>query len=351
MWTQFSSCYYQKGDISHKSICAFDYDNTLCELMTSNPLPNVLQILYHISNYHNIIIFSNQKGVSLGKCTDLEVQRRFDEFSQKCSFNPTIIYSTKDDEYRKPMDGMWRLSLSFFGEDAMYEYYCGDAAGRKTDFSISDLYFANNCNIIFKTPEQIFQNGSDLIGTNIKKISPLYKDDMWYKGVLSNPREIVNTIKPIDVTLTPKTLVMMVGPQGSGKSTMTKHLSKSYKTGIINRDTQKTMNHMKKAFNKFSKERDIIVIDNTNNTFVNRNMWRDQLPDWNYVIIYFDISKTISFHMTKYRAYFTNKIISKIPIHSYYKHLEPPSESDCDVFIHLKEPVSDYTMNQNLRFV
>ena len=98
MWSSFGSCFYQTGDISHKSICAFDYDNTLCELMTSNPLPNVLQILYHISNYHNIIIFSNQKGVSLGKCTNIEVQRRFDEFSQKCSFNPTIIYSTKDDE-------------------------------------------------------------------------------------------------------------------------------------------------------------------------------------------------------------------------------------------------------------
>ena len=111
------------------------------------------------------------------------------------------------------------------------------------------------------------------------------------------------------------------------------------------------MKHMKQECIRFSKERDIIVIDNTNNTFMNRNMWREQLPDWNYVIIYFDISKTISFHMTKYRASFTNKIISKIPIHSYYKHLEPPSESDCDVFIHLTEAVSDYTMNQKLRFV
>ncbi|CAI4048480.1 polynucleotide 3'-phosphatase SKDI_13G2850 [Saccharomyces kudriavzevii IFO 1802] len=36
-------------------------------------------------------------------------------------------------------------------------YYCGDAAGRKNDFSDSDKNFAENLNVEFKYPEEIFQ--------------------------------------------------------------------------------------------------------------------------------------------------------------------------------------------------
>ncbi|CCH59762.1 hypothetical protein TBLA_0B09450 [Henningerozyma blattae CBS 6284] len=35
-------------------------------------------------------------------------------------------------------------------------YYCGDAGGRPNDHSDSDLQFAQNLNIEFKTPEQVF---------------------------------------------------------------------------------------------------------------------------------------------------------------------------------------------------
>ena len=35
-------------------------------------------------------------------------------------------------------------------------YYCGDALGRKRDFSDTDLKFALNCNFKFSTPEKFF---------------------------------------------------------------------------------------------------------------------------------------------------------------------------------------------------
>ena len=53
------------------------------------------------------------------------------------------------------MTGMFDLMISLLNPINV-EYYCGDAAGRKGDFSRSDLYFANNCNILFKTPEEVF---------------------------------------------------------------------------------------------------------------------------------------------------------------------------------------------------
>jgi len=351
MWKKHKSCFFKVGDYSGRKICAFDYDDTLCSLWTSNPLPNVVYTLQTLSEYYDILIFSNQKGVSLGKSTNLEVQRRFDEFCNNNNLSPTIIYSTKDDEYRKPMDGMWRLSLSLFGEDIQYEYYCGDACGRQGDFSISDLYFANNCNISFRTPEDVFQNKITAIGTNIKKISSLYTKDIWSEGMLMNKRPLIKTKKPFSIEIEPKTLIMMVGPQGSGKSTMAKHILKTYQGGIINRDTQKTVSVMDKEFERLQKEANVIIIDNTNPTLETRNGWRERLPSWNYMILYFDIPKDITFHMTKYRAFYTGNTLGKIPIHTYYKRLEPPTFSECSQLISITKNITEHTMNHNLRFI
>ena len=46
----------------------------------------------------------------------------------------------------------------------------------------------------------------------------------------------------------------MVGPQASGKSTISRYLAKKYSLGQINGDTQKTKSAMKKAFQKYQFE-------------------------------------------------------------------------------------------------
>lgn len=57
--------------------------------------------------------------------------------------------------------------------DLAESFYCGDAAGRpargttKKDFSDSDLKFALNIGIQFKTPEQVFLNEED---NNVPKV-------------------------------------------------------------------------------------------------------------------------------------------------------------------------------------
>ncbi|KOG97488.1 polynucleotide 3'-phosphatase [Saccharomyces eubayanus] len=73
------------------------------------------------------------------------------------------------EKVRKPMTGM----ADFFERDIHnaygvsesppittrlnWIYYCGDAAGRKKDFSDSDKKFAENLNVVFKYPEEVFQ--------------------------------------------------------------------------------------------------------------------------------------------------------------------------------------------------
>ncbi|OBA26818.1 PNK3P-domain-containing protein [Hanseniaspora valbyensis NRRL Y-1626] len=61
--------------------------------------------------------------------------------------------------YRKPRIGMLQELYKDFNSvitKKSIKFYAGDAAGRPGDYSDSDKVFAEQCKIIFKTPEEIF---------------------------------------------------------------------------------------------------------------------------------------------------------------------------------------------------
>ena len=92
--------------------------------------------------------------------------------NKKITF-PSLCKSYNNDpeifeKVRKPMTGMadfFRIDIT----DACrvlktvppiklnWVYYCGDAAGRKNDFSDSDIKFAEKLHVEFKYPEEVFQ--------------------------------------------------------------------------------------------------------------------------------------------------------------------------------------------------
>ncbi|CEP61514.1 polynucleotide 3'-phosphatase LALA0_S03e04566g [Lachancea lanzarotensis] len=57
---------------------------------------------------------------------------------------------------RKPNVGMFEEFTKDFGQKFKLEYYCGDAAGRPTDFSDSDKLFALAIEAKFLSPEEVF---------------------------------------------------------------------------------------------------------------------------------------------------------------------------------------------------
>ncbi|CUS22053.1 LAQU0S04e07096g1_1 [Lachancea quebecensis] len=58
---------------------------------------------------------------------------------------------------RKPNVGMYEEFKKDFPGKFELVYYCGDAAGRATDFSDSDKMFAHNLGTVFRTPEEVFK--------------------------------------------------------------------------------------------------------------------------------------------------------------------------------------------------
>jgi bifunctional polynucleotide phosphatase/kinase len=352
-WTHQDSCWYKMNYRGKPNICCFDFDDTLVTLRTSIPRPNVKRILLEIADKCDIVVFSNQKGISTGKSTNKEIQGLMDAFESDIGVPISYIYATDDDNYRKPMRGMYDLIKSLLPTKCSFVYYCGDAAGRLNDFSISDLYFANNVGLPFKTPEDIFQLVHDK-DIGVKKIKDLYKDDVWKDGVLKNPRTII-PIEKVSVSdykfdKSKKNLIIMVGPQGVGKSSLSNYFGKTYSWEIINGDKTGTISKQFKRFETLKKSSSGIIIDNTNSTREIRDKWISKGVGWNITLIYFNIPKHISFHMTQYRMYMGGAKMPSIPIHKYYKSLKAPS-ADEGTIITIENPISKEEFKQDLRFI
>jgi len=146
----------------------------------------------------------------------------------------------------------------------------------------------------------------------------------------------------------------MVGPQACGKSTLSKYLSKKYNLGIINLDTQKTKSKMNKLFEKFKNNQQIngIIIDNTNPDNNTRNYWLSKVNNWKITIIYFNIPKQISIHLTRYRMYHGGSKIPSIAINIYYKKLMIPKYNDSNIKVieYHKPIINSIDFNYKLRF-
>ena len=365
-WKNINNCYYKlQKSYKNKNCLAFDFDDTLVKKNTCNPLPNVIDTLKKlIQNNYNIIVFSNQKGIEKKKTSHEKVQEKMEKFSKLLNNSITFFYAISDDQYRKPCVGMFELFKSL--TESKIEYYCGDAAGRPKDFSISDLYFANNINVQFKLPEEIFNNDyshNNLIATTQKKslTNSLYSNDVWENGFLKNKRNIVCLSENIDLDdvleQNQKYLILLVGPQGSGKTTLRNNIVKKHDFEVINNDTkylpQKTQKQQ--IFDEVEKDssKKGIIIDNTNPLLEGRKSWIELAPNWKVIIIFIDVAKDLSFHSNKYRINHKYSVnIPKIAINIYYKKLQIPTQDECCVLKTINNIVHNGEQyNHNLRFV
>lgn len=151
-------------------VAGFDLDHTLIQpkkgrrfpiyrddwqLLYKNEIPILKQL---VKDGYRIVIFTNQGGI-LKKRTKLEdILYKLDEFIKKVGIPMDYVLSYKYNTYRKPNIGMWQIYKKYSKKRIFKKnsFYCGDAAGRKNDFSDSDKKFAKNIGIEFYIPEKIF---------------------------------------------------------------------------------------------------------------------------------------------------------------------------------------------------
>ena len=366
--TQCKKCYYRGHDLlSKRHILSFDFDDTLVynDMWTKGDnggkiMPNVKDKLNELYINFDIVIFTNQNGILKGKISHEQLQSKIDTFIGDIGIPLTVFYSIDKDNFRKPNIGMYDLCMSF-SKGRYIEYYCGDAAGRvndgsKSDFSASDLYFANNANIVFKTPEEVFLNSDQMILADRKvKALELYSGDIWYNGKLTNSRRLfdVDHIDNIDIPdfdVSKRVLIIMVGPQGSGKSTLSKEISELYDFDIINNDTLKSRRLIDKRFKELHNKCNGIIIDNTNNIESIREYWLSLCKDWNKYVIHIDIEKINSMYLCKYREFCSEISIPSVAIHTYYKRFEEPDCNKDIVLYKYNKAIVSESINFKIRF-
>ena len=209
--------------------------------------------------------------------------------------------------YRKPCLGMFDQFMED-NKSIIDIFYVGDAAGRKGDHSASDAKFAWNAGIEFFTPEAYF-----------------LKEPNKYPDIipLSPPENI-----KLRLSIPEKTVVIFIGPPGSGKSSLALKLQEKYEDlDVISNDQTGSASKSSKMFRMAIKgESPRIIIDNLNASMMNRAEYCEMAKDNEYkvIAIHFALPEEYAKHLNWYRAYTQKvKLIPDIAYTMYKKHYDP----------------------------
>lgn len=343
-------------------IAAFDLDDTLIykTKMTFKLVDNIIinKIKDLVNNNFIIVVFTNQSGMSLNKNFDnslwkKNIEQLVDTLFPLSNFYFSIYAAKKYDLYRKPAIELWNvfknnISNHFIINDhtikiSKKSFYCGDAAGRiapsfykksihktskKGDFSDTDIKFALNIDLPFKTPEELFLQSNQQINENNCTISGF--NPYIYKFKKDNHKNIkLNNIE--------KEMILLIGVPGSGKTTFVKKFLLPQKYVHINNDILKTKSKCLSLLEKSLKNNNLIVVDNTNYLKKTRMEYVLLAKKYNYTIRYIVINCDI--HLAKHMNYVRHiyskgkiPLINNIVYATYKKYYSIPTKDEYDKY-------------------
>jgi bifunctional polynucleotide phosphatase/kinase len=284
----------------------------------------------YLKDGFRIVIISNQSGIKKGKTNEEDWKYKVDQLQILLDIPFLMMAALNTDFNRKPSIGMWKILEEKLNEDVEIDrskcIYVGDAAGRakntigKKDHSDSDYKFALNVGIKFFTPEEFFKG---------MKVTYPKKFDFDPTELKKN-REI-NLEKSLNIP-THQEMIILVGPPGSGKSSLTKNylVPKGYE--IVNNDTLKSAAKCQKVAEESLQQGKSVVIDNTNPGQSTRKLYIDLAKKYKVPVrcFFIKIPKTLSFHLNNLREInvsrqHSSKSVPSVVIHTWYKNIEEPS--------------------------
>lgn len=216
---------------------------------------------------------------------DPTVENRLKEMVDHFNIDVLVLIATERNVYRKP-------GIRFLNDpnipggiptiDPTLSFHCGDAAGRKTDFSDDDLWFANHGRIKFYTPEEVFDPKFDINAKRFFTPIPLPGIDHDFVGALKSFIHCNG--------------IMLVGLPGSGKTYIRNwyidNFSKFKKIIYVNNDSGI------KKFGKYDPDNTFLIVDNTNLTDAHRSVF----ADLKLKIVHIDITAKDSIRGVAYRT-------------------------------------------------
>ncbi len=321
-------------EFEKKPFAGFDIDYTIIKTKSGKIHPknkndweflydNIKDVLKEINKKYNIVFFTNQKRLKKLE-NRADFIEKINEIVKQLDIPINIYISASEGYYRKPFTGLWK---KYINKNSKKSFYCGDAAGRENDFAATDLMFANNLNIQFFTPENIFKKDKKMIEYTL----PDYLTDY------------IGENKELRLEKKKKNLVLMCGYPGCGKSSIAKKL----KYEIASNDELGSESKVKKYVKDCIKEEKNIVIDNVNHTKKNRSKFLElaKKHDYSTTIIYVNNDINFCYYMNQLRTELSDgkkELVPKIAYYTIKKRFEKPDKGESDEFIEISNKVKEY---------
>ena len=335
---------------SDNKIACFDLDGTLIKCKSGKKFPidendwvffsnNVInELRYHYTNKYSIVIVTNQSGLNNNETKFKQWKTKLENICNTINIPIIILSSISHDKYRKPLPSFWFVIENILKKsiDKNTSFYCGDACGRQNDHSDCDIKFATNYGVKFYTPEEFFNK----MVVIVPKINYSVHDEI-IKYTKNNNKKFVKKDRE---------MVLLIGFQGSGKSTYSDDIVNTHNYVRINQDTLKTKSKCLKETEKQLGLGLSVIIDNTNSSKTTRSEYIKVAQKYGYKVrcILFDVSLDFAMHNATYRMYKYDKdMIPSIAYHMYKKnYAEPVEEEGIDeiikVYPYIKNYESDY---------
>lgn len=343
------------------SVYLFDLDYTLIKTKSGKKFPiskTDWELLYpnipeKFKTLENSLIgiISNQKG--------LNNKEKISDWIDKCveiiNCLPSINFifaSITDDRYRKPMCGSTEIFKSYFiniNWDKLNSknkvYYIGDAFGRDTDFSDTDVKYALNCGFKFKTPEIFFGIKNSNKSGNITYPQINYFEESEQNILLE---ELENLIKTHN-----KVLIVTIGLPASGKSFLRKELIKRFpQFTYSNNDDIQNKVQSRTLIKKISTNYDFIIDDNTNMIKTQRENKLKEFESYYKIGIWFNYDLEVCWHLNWMRMYwFGAKLLPKITYYTLNKKFNPEQINEgFNKFIKISKVFKEFNLDNKIKY-
>lgn len=352
-----------------RNLYMFDLDGTLITTKSGNKFPksskdwqwlddSVIKKLRSLTldDRAFIVIISNQKAAKTNESKRRLVRDKlrgvFKVLSAELPDNTSLcVYGAMDsNRFRKPSTGIFEDHLEkFVGHDSKL-IYVGDAAGRENDFSDSDRKLAYNIqlylsykgkknHIKFFTPETYFDLTRDENPSSAKWSG---FDPQKYLRDANNESsdELLDEIFDADGF----TLIVLVGPQASGKSTYAKTKFVDYHYFGLDELPRRSnydklfQEHIATAHKASEKGIAGVVVDATNPSIAQRDRWLKYANDFdNMFVIVFPGSDPIVreryadylHHMNTVRSRISGQdAIPDVAYNTFYKNYKTPRKDE-----------------------
>ncbi len=339
--------YVEAKNTINTKVAFFDLDYTLIKPKSGRKFPkdkddytfmfnNVIEILNkYIENNYHIFIISNQSGLLKEKNAEkLEAMKYklnhiFESIENKDAF--TIFLACGENYYRKPHSGAFYFYESLYNVkiNKKNSFFCGDALGRKDDFSASDYYFALNNGLKCYSPESIFENNDSKKIEYHMNIKRTFLDEAISKKNQKNFENLIAEMNNIEG----QKLIIMNGSPASGKSTFTNYMCTHFDYICCESDVLKTK--LEKSVENELKNGNNVIVDATNSTKIHRKKYIDLAKKINQniqiICIYIPYNEELIHHLQHYRIEKSRGLVNALPeiaLRVYKSKYEKPVNSE-----------------------